>query len=192
MQTVKQALKAMASSGESLQVRLDKFLLAYRNAQHVFTGELPAVRFMGRQLRTRLDSMKPDNRRENKRLEKQMDRGSQNLRSFREGDMAWVRDYHGKDKWFPRYINKKCGPLTYQVTVSKGLWKRHIDQISSRVNSSNMHLTQLELTAATDGHDYLVDTIPSLNQTNDSASGLTYEAPQQQSVQDKSRPTQSW
>ena len=51
-----------------------------------------------------------------------------------------------------------------------------------------MLLTQLELTAATDGHDYLVDAIPSLNQTNDSASGLTYEAPQQPSVQDKSRP----
>ena len=49
--------------------------------------------------------------------------------------------------------------------------------------------TQLELTAATDGHDYLVDTIPSPNQMNDSASRLTYEAPQLQSVQDKSRPT---
>ena len=71
VQTVKQALKVMASSGESLQVRLDKFLLAYRNAPHAFTGEMPAVRFMGRQLRTRLDSVKPDNRRENKRLEKQ-------------------------------------------------------------------------------------------------------------------------
>ena len=103
--------------------------------------------------------------------------------------MVWVRDYHGKDKWVPGTINKKCGPLTYQVTVSKGFWKRHIDQPSSRVNSSSMPLTQLELTAATDGHDYLVDTIPSLNQTNDSANGLTYEAPQQQSVQDKSRPT---
>ena len=33
------------------------------------------MRFMGRQLRTRLDSVKPDNRRENKRLEKQMERG---------------------------------------------------------------------------------------------------------------------
>ena len=187
VQTVKQALKAMASSGESLQVRLDKFLLAYRNAPHAFTGEMPAVRFMGGQLRTRLDSVQPKNRRENKRLEKQMERGSQNLRSFREGDMVWVRDYHGKDKWVPGIINKKCGPLTYQVTVSKGLWKRHIDQLSSRVNSSSM--AQLELIAATDGHDYFVDTIPSLNQTNDSASGLTYEVPQQQSVQDKSRPT---
>ena len=105
----------MASSGESLQVRLGKFPLAYRNAPHAFTGELPAVRLMGRQLRTRLDSVKPDNRRENKRLEKQMERGYQNLRSFREGDMAWVRDYHGKDKWVPGTINKKCGPLNETI-----------------------------------------------------------------------------
>ncbi|KAI0226895.1 hypothetical protein LSAT2_022597 [Lamellibrachia satsuma] len=103
--------------------------------------------------------------------------------------MVRVRDYHRKDKWVRGIMNKKCGPLTYHVTVSKGLWKRHIDQLSSRVNSSNLPLTQLELTAATDGHDYLVDTISSLNETNDNASGLTYEAPQQQSVQDKSRPT---
>ena len=38
MQTVK--LKAMASSGESLQIRLGKFLLACRNAPHAFTGEM--------------------------------------------------------------------------------------------------------------------------------------------------------
>ena len=94
-----------------------------------------------------------------------------------------------ENKWDLGIINKTCGPLTYQVAVSKGLWKRHIDQLGSRVNSSNMPLTQLELTAATGGHYCLVDTIPSLNQTNDSASGSTYEAPQQQSVQDKSRPT---
>ena len=176
VQTVKHTLKAMAWSRESLQVRLDKFLLAYRNVPDAFTGELPAVCFMDRQLRIRLDSVKPNNQRENKQLDKQMERSSQNMRSFMEGDMVWVRDYLGKDKWVPETINKKCGPLTYQVTVSKGLWKRHIDQMSSRVNSSNMPLMQLELTAATDGHDYLVDTIPSLNQTNDSASGLTYEA----------------
>ena len=127
---IPQALKAMALSGESLQVRLDKLLLAYRNAPHAFTGEMPVVRFMGRQLRTRLDSVNPDSRWENKRLGKQMERGSQNLRSFREGDMVWVRDYHEKDKWVPGTINKKCGSLTYQVTVSKGLWKRHIDQLS--------------------------------------------------------------
>ena len=49
VQTVKQSLKAMASEGESLQVRLDKFLLAYRNAPHAIT-----VHFMGRRLCTRL------------------------------------------------------------------------------------------------------------------------------------------
>ena len=53
VQAVKLALKA--SSEKSLQARLDKFLLAYRNAPHALTGVTPAVRFLGRQLRTRLD-----------------------------------------------------------------------------------------------------------------------------------------
>ena len=34
-----------------------------------------------------------------------------------------------ENKWVPGIINKTCGPLTYQVAVSKGLWKRHIDQL---------------------------------------------------------------
>ena len=59
VQTVNQGMTAMAAAGESLQVRLDQCLLAYRNAPHAFTGETPPVRFMGRQLRTRLDSAKP-------------------------------------------------------------------------------------------------------------------------------------
>ena len=64
------------------------------------------------------------------RRDKQMERSSQNLRQFREGDMVWVRDYHGKEKWVRGTISAKCGPLTYQVIVDKGLWKRHIDQLS--------------------------------------------------------------
>ena len=48
-------------------------------------------------------------------------------------------------------------------SVSKGLWKRHIGKLSSRVASSNMPLPPLQLTTVTDGHEYLVDTRPSLN-----------------------------
>ena len=47
MQTVKQALKAMASSGESLQVRLDKFLMAHRNAPHIFHRGISSSAFHG-------------------------------------------------------------------------------------------------------------------------------------------------
>ena len=47
VQTIKQALKAMASSGESLQVRLDKFLMAHRNAPHIFHRGIFSSAFHG-------------------------------------------------------------------------------------------------------------------------------------------------
>ena len=97
--------------------------------------------------------------------------------------MVWVQDYHGKEKWVRGTISAKCGPLTYQVIVSKGLWKRHIDQLSSRVNLSNMPLTELLLTAT--DHDYLMGaSMRPLNQTNDE---VTYDASHQQTVQDRTQ-----
>jgi len=73
--------------------------------------------------------------------------------------MAWVRDYLGNDKWIPETITTGWSiDLPNQVIVFKGLWKRHIDQLSSLVNSTNMTAT---------GQDYLVDSTPSLNQIID-------------------------
>ena len=113
-----------------------------------------------------------------------MEKSTQNLRQFREreSDIVWVRDYHGKEKWVRGTITAKCGPLTYQVVVAKGLWKRHIDQLSARVNLSNMSLTELPLTAT--DQDYLMGSMPPLNQTNDE---VTYDASHQQTVQDRTQ-----
>ena len=104
------------------------------------------------------------------------------MRQFREGDMVWVRDYHGREKWVRGTISAKCGPLTYLVIVSKGVWKRHIDQLSARVNLSNMPLTELPLTAT--DHDYLMGSMPPLNQTSDE---VTYDASHQQTVQNRTQ-----
>ena len=98
---------------------------------------------MGSQLHIHLDSVKPGNQRETQWLEKQMKSSSQNLRSFREGDMVWLRDYLDKGKMILEIISVNCGPLTYQVIVSKRLWKHHIGQLSSRTNWTNVPLTRL-------------------------------------------------
>ena len=45
---------------KSLNIKLARFLLAYRNAPHSTTGEPPSQLFLGRRLRTRLDLLKPD------------------------------------------------------------------------------------------------------------------------------------
>ncbi|XP_037822594.1 uncharacterized protein K02A2.6-like [Lucilia sericata] len=54
VQTVKNALKAMCTSKQTLQQNLNEFLRQYKNAPHSTTGVSPAQLFLGRQIRTRL------------------------------------------------------------------------------------------------------------------------------------------
>ena len=67
VQTFKHALTAMEQEPGSTSTKLHQFLLQYRNAQHPTTNQTPAMLFMKRQLRTRLDLIKPDNRLQCKR-----------------------------------------------------------------------------------------------------------------------------
>ena len=60
VQTFKQALRAALTEKKTLSWKLTNFLLAYRTTPHALTGEAPAVLFMGRNLRTKLDILKPN------------------------------------------------------------------------------------------------------------------------------------
>jgi hypothetical protein len=57
---MKQSLTSMKEDLGSTQTKLSKFFMKYRNTPHSTTGETPATLFMGRNLRTRLDFIKPD------------------------------------------------------------------------------------------------------------------------------------
>uniref|UniRef100_A0A1I8NKV1 Integrase catalytic domain-containing protein n=1 Tax=Musca domestica TaxID=7370 RepID=A0A1I8NKV1_MUSDO len=59
VQTVKNALKAMCTTKVTLKENLNEILRQYRNAPHSTTGQSPAQLFLGRQLRTRLDLVRP-------------------------------------------------------------------------------------------------------------------------------------
>lgn len=60
VQTLKQSMKAMGNTKMSISEKLANFLLSHRNTDHSTTGQAPAVLFMGRSLRSRLDFLKPD------------------------------------------------------------------------------------------------------------------------------------
>ena len=62
VQSVKQALRASAMDGQTLSQRLSSFLLTYRSTPHATTGVAPCTLFLQRQIRTRLDLLRPDQR----------------------------------------------------------------------------------------------------------------------------------
>ena len=133
VQTVKGALRASISEGLDIQYRLDRFLLAYRNAAHSTTGESPADLMLGRPLRTRLDCLKPEI------LSKQKDVGPiLKPREFNSGSHVWARSYLSADKWKKGVILDKIGPLCYYVEVEGRKWKRHVDQLKACEGKSDI------------------------------------------------------
>ena len=147
VQTFKQALRVALTEKQTISRKLTNFLLAYRTTPHALTGESPAVLLMGRNLRTRLDILKPNIR---KRVEeKQQD---QELRSSRNptrelgiGQTVMARNYRTKEKWVPGVITAHPGPLSYEVSVAPNtVWRRHIDQLKETAvtpNITNEHCT---------------------------------------------------
>jgi hypothetical protein len=140
VQSAKQGLKAARVDSGSLQVKLDRFLLAYRNAPHKLTGESPASLFYKRPLRTRLDNLRPNL---NKRVTTQLYRESTyngsggRYRTFNLGEKVWARNYvNGKEKWVPASIVEIAGPLNYKVQLNNEvIWTRHVDQLRTRVQN---------------------------------------------------------
>lgn len=142
VQTAKKALKASQADAEDigLSYRLDRFLLAYRNAPHSTTGESPANLMLGRSLRTRLDCVRPEV------LSKQHDiaPATVGVRDFEIGALVWVRCYLSAAKWKPGRVIDKLGPLCYYVEVEGKKWKRHVDQLKRREAVDNASVLPVE------------------------------------------------
>ncbi|XP_028656990.1 uncharacterized protein K02A2.6-like [Erpetoichthys calabaricus] len=131
IQSFKLSMKAMEKEKESLHVKIAGFLLAYRNTAHSTTGQTPAMLFLGRSLRSRLDLLKPDLRIHVQKKQCFQDQKQRKLRIFEVGHKVLARDYrHSNQKWQPGKIVSKTGPLTYTVQVGHDtVWRRHIDQL---------------------------------------------------------------
>ena len=136
VQTFKQAMKAAKNDSGTIQTKVSKFLLQYRNAEHATTKESPAKLFLRRSLSTRLDRMKPSLQDRVRREQSKMVRSVRN-REFSVGESVAVRDYRkGQDKWISGVIQQKTGPVSYSVQIEPGVhWRRHADQI--RVSAEN-------------------------------------------------------
>ena len=136
VQTFKQALRAALTKKKTLSWKLTNFLLAYRTTPHVLTGEAPAVFLMGRNLRTKLDILKPTIRKrvEEKQQDQELRSSHKPTRELPVGQAVVARNYRTGDKWVPGIMTAHPGPLSYEVRVGPNtLWRRHIDQLEETV-----------------------------------------------------------
>ncbi|XP_072135754.1 SHC SH2 domain-binding protein 1 isoform X1 [Mobula birostris] len=126
VQTFKKTLKARDSENRPLQHKINSFL-AYCNAVHATTNQTPAMMFLNRNLRSRMDLLKPNVRCdvENRQLKHS---NAKSTWSFNVGQSVLARDYRTERRQ-PGIISTIDGPLKYRVQAGENVWRRHVDQI---------------------------------------------------------------
>ena len=108
----KQALRAAATKRNPLSRKLANFLLAYTTTPRATTGETPAMLLMGRNIRTRLDALKPNIRKrvEDKQQDLELSLSNRHRRKLDVGQDVVARDYGGGNKWIPGVITAQRRP----------------------------------------------------------------------------------
>ncbi|XP_061708235.1 uncharacterized protein LOC133518590 [Cydia pomonella] len=99
-----------------------------RNTEHYTTGESPAKILQGRNLRMRLDQIKPERAArvgEHQAQTESRARGSR--RQLSPGDPVWYRDYRSNDKWLAGQVSEKLGK-TLDIS-SKYLSQNAVDEV---------------------------------------------------------------
>ena len=117
----------------AVQCRLSTFLLNYRITPHTTTNVAPCELFLNRSVRTRLDLLKPDIKRnvgwKQAQLKSDHD-GSKQETKMHVGQKVMVQNYRDGTKWMAGVVLQSCGPLSYLVKTGGGqIWRRHIDHI---------------------------------------------------------------
>lgn len=78
---------------DSVQLCLDRLMLAYRSCPHVGTGEVPALHSLSREPTTKLDLARPIL--QDQPIAGKGGSGGRKAVRFRVGELVWVRSYMG-------------------------------------------------------------------------------------------------
>ena len=130
VQTVKHGIKK--NQGDDLETRLQKFLLHYRVTPQATTTKSPSELLYRRQIRTKLDLIRPNLARKVKRQQSQMKQGadrSSSTRTFQRGDSVLVKNFSSGPTWLHGRIQNGSASI-YDVQLKDGrLVRRHVDHI---------------------------------------------------------------
>lgn len=166
---MKSSLKKLSSEGGDLRTNLQRFLFRQRMVESS-TGETPAARMIGRQLRSRLDCLRG--------CENQTSSFDENSK-FEVNQPVMVRDYRSRNPtWIPGRIKKQCGTRICEVNVPNGVWKRHFEQMRPRSESSPSRLSEGNtfLAAAAAAHNSCITKPSTIAEERNSEGEETFES----------------
>ena len=136
----KDKLSKMGTTGESLQAKLDRFLLTYR-ATPTGVGKSLSELLMNRQPRIKFSALRAKlSKNEVKIFQDNLD----NRPKFAQNQAVFVRNFGKGARWIPGSILKIISPRNYEVEIGDVIWKRHEEQIRPRYipRMENMEPTQ--------------------------------------------------
>lgn len=121
----------MKTTQGSLQQNLNEFLRQYRKAPHATTGQAPSKLFLGRNIRTRLDLVRPEPV-QTRITKKQTEEFTTTFRTFQPRQSVYFLAGNPRlDKWIPGTIITRLGDIHYEIEYLGKTFKRHVDQIKS-------------------------------------------------------------
>ncbi|KAI0989320.1 hypothetical protein GJ496_010162 [Pomphorhynchus laevis] len=128
--------RVLKHQGE-LNLRLQQFLISYRNTPHSTTGTSPSMAFLGRRLPTLWDRIKPNqhtfDHRAKERQKYYHDQKSR-LRSFVAQNLVWYCRNRGQ-RWEAAEVIKRTSANLYEIRTRDGRRVRtHVDQLRKRID----------------------------------------------------------
>ena len=124
----KEAMKKMSAKVETVQEKLDRFLLTYRITP-TNTGKSPAELLMNRKLRTRFSALRfSDTKAQVKIFQENMEHAPK----YKQDDAVFAKNFGKGQDWMPGIVLETISPKSFLIQVNDVVWKRHVDQLRPR------------------------------------------------------------
>ena len=122
--------------------KLARFLFAYRITPQSITGKSPAELMFGRQIRTRLQLLKPDISHHVMGKQEKQKQFRDHSRKDRLFEAVYTRNFGKGEKWFKGRVVELIGSAMVKVELEDhSIVRRHLDQTRRRKESSNDYPT---------------------------------------------------
>lgn len=131
VQTFKQAVVKEKRGTSSMSEAMEEFLHQYRITPHTTTGVSPAKLFLGREIRSRLNLLKPEDVPKARTAST-----TASPDKFPVGDKVHVRMYNKQYSWARGVVETVYGSRSREVRLENGLvTRRHFNQMRKRQDS---------------------------------------------------------